>query len=53
MAGDVPEHVGEPGFGIDVVELGGGDEGVDCRGSLSAVVGAGEQLILTVECYVV
>lgn len=26
------EHVGEPGLWIDVVELGGGDEGVDRGG---------------------
>ena len=27
-SGDVGEHVGEPGLGIDIVELGGADEGV-------------------------
>jgi hypothetical protein len=26
---DAAERVGEPSFGIDVIELGGGDQGVD------------------------
>ena len=36
------QDVGEPGLRIDVVELGGFDQGVDGGGSLAALVGAGE-----------
>ena len=36
------QHVGEPSLRIDVVELGGGDEGVDRRRTPAAVIGAGE-----------
>lgn len=39
---DTCEHVGEPSLWIDVVELGGRDEGVDRRGALAALIGAGE-----------
>ena len=41
--GDAREDISEPGLRIDVVELGGDDEGVHHRGSLTAAVGAGEQ----------
>ena len=40
---DAGEDIGEPGLGVDVVELGGADEGVHRRGALAAAVGAGEQ----------
>ena len=43
MIGDAGEHVGEPGLRGDVIELGGGDQGVHRRGALAAAVGAGEQ----------
>src|SRR6266851_9719367 len=36
------QHIGKPGLRIDVVELGGGDEGVDGRGAPAALIGAGE-----------
>jgi hypothetical protein len=35
------QHVGEPSLRIDVVELGGGDEGVDRRRTPAAVIGRG------------
>ena len=41
--GDAGKHIGEPSLRVDVVELGGGDEGVHRRGALAAAVGAGEQ----------
>jgi hypothetical protein len=39
---DAREDVGEPSLWIDVVELGGRDEGVDRRGAPAALIGAGE-----------
>lgn len=42
MGGDAPENVSEPSLGVDVVELGGGDEGVDGGCSLATAVGATE-----------
>jgi hypothetical protein len=36
------QHVGEPSLWIDVVELGGGDEGVDRSRTAAALIGAGE-----------
>ena len=41
--GDAVEDVGEPGLRIDIVELGGADEGVHRRRPHAAAVGAGEQ----------
>ena len=41
--GDSVEDVGEPGLRIDIVELGGADEGVHRRRPHAAAVGAGEQ----------
>jgi hypothetical protein len=35
------QHVGEPSLRIDVVELGGGDQGVDGRGAPAALIGRG------------
>ena len=43
MAGDTGEDVGQPGLGIDVVELGGDDEAVHEGGTVAATIGAGEQ----------
>ena len=40
---DAPEVIGEPGLRVDVVELGGADEGVHRRGALAAAVRTGEQ----------
>ena len=47
---DAAEHIGEPGFGIDVVELGGGDERVDRRCSFAAAIGAAEGPVSAAEC---
>ena len=43
VIGDAAQHVGEPGLRVDVVELGGRDQGVDGGGTLAATVRAGEQ----------
>src|SRR3954463_8225980 len=43
MIGNSGQHVGEPSLRVDAVELGGRDQGVDCRGALAAAVGTGEQ----------
>ena len=48
-AGHALEHVLEIGEGLDVVELGGGDEGADGRPALGAAVGSGEQVVLAAE----
>ena len=49
MVGDAGEHVGEPGLGIDVVELGGDDQAVQERRRAAAAIGAGEQPGLAAE----
>jgi hypothetical protein len=36
------EHVGQPSLWIDIVELGGGDEGVNRSGTSAALIGAGK-----------
>jgi hypothetical protein len=38
VVGDAADHVAQPGFRIDAVELGGPDQGVDRRGALAAAV---------------
>jgi hypothetical protein len=43
------EYVLEIGEGLDVVELGGGDEGADRRPAVGAAVGSGEQVVLAAE----
>lgn len=43
VTGDAGEGVREPRLGIDVVELGGLDQGVEDRRPLAAAVGAAEQ----------
>src|SRR6478735_4954521 len=42
MIVDASQHVGKPSLWIYVIELGGGDKGVDCRRSSAALIGAGE-----------
>ena len=42
-------HVLEISKGFDVVELGGGDEGADCRPAVGAAVGPGKQAIFAAE----
>lgn len=39
--GDAGEHVAQPDFGVDEVELGSLDERVDRRGTLAALVRTG------------
>ena len=46
MIGQSREHVGEPSVGIDVVELGGLDQGVDGSGAPAAFIGTGEGPVL-------
>ena len=41
------EDVGEPGQWIDVVELGGLDQGIDCSGPPATIVGSGEGPVAT------
>jgi hypothetical protein len=42
MIRQASQHVGEPSLWIDVVELGGGDEGVDRSRTPAALIGASE-----------
>jgi hypothetical protein len=42
MIGDAAEHVDEPRLRVDVVALGGGDQGLHRSGALAATVGTGE-----------
>jgi hypothetical protein len=41
------QHVGEPSLRVDTVELGGGDQRVDCSGAPAAFVGASEGPVLS------
>jgi hypothetical protein len=43
MVGDAAQHVGKPCLWIDAVEFRRADQGVHCRRSLTATIGAGEQ----------
>ena len=43
MAGDTGKDVGQPGLGIDVVELGGNDEAVKDGGTVTSAIRTGEQ----------
>lgn len=45
--GHALQHVSEPGIGLDVVELGGGDEGAYGCPSGAAAVGPGKQMVLS------
>jgi hypothetical protein len=42
-AGNASDDIGEPGLGVDVVELGGDDQRVHERGALATAIGADEQ----------
>jgi hypothetical protein len=46
MIGDAGQHVSEIGFGIETVEFGAADQGVDRGGALAAGIGTGEQVVL-------
>ena len=43
MIGDTAQHVGEPSLGVDAIEFGRGDQGVDRGSAFAAAVGAGKQ----------
>ena len=47
--GHALELVLEVGEGLDVVELGGGDEGADGCPTVGAAVGSGEQMVFAAE----
>ena len=49
MICDAGEHIGKPSLGVDIVEPGGLDQGVDDGGTLPATVGAAEQPRLAAE----
>ena len=44
------QDIGEPSLWVDVVELGGLDQRVDCGGALAAYIGACEGPVVTAEC---
>jgi hypothetical protein len=46
MVGDARDGVAQPSLGIDAAQLGALDQGLDRGGTLAALVGAGEQLVL-------
>ena len=45
------QHVGNPGLGIDVIELGGGDKGADRCPPLGTALESGEEVVLAPERY--
>jgi len=49
MIGDTAQHVGEPSLGVDAIEFGRGDQGVDRSSAFAAAVGAGKQPCSTPE----
>jgi len=49
VIGNPAQHVGEPSLWIDIVELGGGDQGVHRRSPLAAAIGAGEEPVLATD----
>ena len=49
MLSDPAQDIGQPGLRIDVVQLGGDDERIHCRGALSAAIGSCEQPRLSAE----
>ena len=49
MVGDAAEDVAQIGLGVEAVELGGFDQGVDGGGAFAAGVGAGEQVVLAAQ----
>ena len=44
MVGDAAQDFGEPRLRVDAIELGGADQGVDCRRALATTIGTREQL---------
>jgi hypothetical protein len=51
VAGDTAENIAQVGFWVDVIELGGLDEGVHGGCPLAAAIGAGEEIILSADCH--
>jgi hypothetical protein len=49
VIGDAAKHLAKVDFGIEAVELGAFNKGVDRGGALAAGIGAGEQIILPAE----
>jgi hypothetical protein len=47
MIGDVRQHMPQIGFGIEAVELGRTDEGVEDGGTFASAIGAGEEIVAT------
>src|SRR5512147_1129659 len=49
VGGYAGEHVAEPGFRVEAIELGGFEQGVEGRSAFAAAVGAGEEIVLPAE----
>jgi len=49
VLGDAAEEVGEPGLGVNVVELGGFDQGVGDGGGLAAALRADEEPVFAAQ----
>jgi len=43
MIGDAAQHIGEPGLGVDAIEFGSGNQGINRGRALAAAIGTGEQ----------
>ena len=43
MIGDAAQHIGEPGLGVDAIEFGGGNQGIDRGRALVTAIGTREQ----------
>jgi len=44
VTGDPARDIGEPSAGIDIIEVGGADQDVDCGGTFTATAGADSQI---------
>ena len=40
---DAAQHIGEPGLGVDAIEFGSGNQGINRGRALAAAIGTGEQ----------
>jgi hypothetical protein len=52
MIGDPGQNVAQVGLGVEAVEDGGLDQGVEDRGAPAAVIRAGEQIVLPAQARV-
>src|SRR5215469_14690115 len=43
MIGDAAQHISEPGLGVDAVEFGRGNQGIDRGCALAAAIGTGKE----------